>query len=435
MANSLPIEIQAEIIKHLPIKSLIRCTLLSKLFSSIIKSSSFVTEHSVRHNQQHYLIAHLKKIISSLTLRIELITSPDTTVYARSKLYVSIIDNDTFPQNKSPITVPEFIKRFEPGQSYGFCSSQGLLCLFEDAVVEKKCIIWNPSIRRCIVIPIPDASATVVGFGVCPDSSDIKLVKIREYDNSATSNSVNWEAEVYTVSSGIWKTVRSDKPHESVSLNSDQVAINGIIYFSANDYSSRMNGYPKNLIITFDLTSDKIGEVQLPDSLALVSGVLYLSRRMESLAVIHDYEEGEQRVCDVWMMKHGVRNSYEKLFTFRAPKDSDDRVLGFRKNGDPILLRSGPSKGDKIEVYNPSSEQFTDLEVFGSGDCIEAVIVDSLAETLHLIDLSNTILINDDNKVDVDNEKDAANDNDDHDDDDDDATTAASVLMDMFQAK
>ncbi|XP_071734245.1 putative F-box protein At1g30920 [Rutidosis leptorrhynchoides] len=374
MADNIPIEIQVEIIKHLPVKSLIRCTLLSKLFNSIIKSSSFVTEHSFRHNHQHHLLARYETVSDDNELQ---------------QNHVSIIDNDNFPKNKCPITVPETFKGYESGQSW-------------------------------VLIP------KVVGFGVCNGSSDPKLVRIGRYGNRFTSNSVNWDAEIYTASSGVWRTVPSDKPRKSVTLENVHETINGIIYWLARDYSSETgNELDKQMIITFDLTSEKIGEVYLPNSLAHPFTDLYLSKRMESLAVISDYyEEGNQQVCDVWIMKHAVLNSFEKIYTFKAPKGSSDRVIGFRKNGEPILLRLAPSKGDRFEVYNPSSHQFSDLEVSGNHDIVEVVTVSSFKETLLLIDQPNTILINDDTKVDV-----ADNDGNDN----DDAATAASVLMDMHR--
>ncbi|XP_071734221.1 F-box/kelch-repeat protein At3g23880-like [Rutidosis leptorrhynchoides] len=167
--DTIPIEIQVEIVKHLPIKSLIRSTLLSKLFNAIIKSSSFITKHSVRHNQHHYLLAR---------------------------------DNDNFHQNKL-LSVPETVHQILE-QSYLLTSYHRLLCLA--TCKDQSYRIWNPLIQRCIVILIPDGKLWTVGFGVCPDSFDPKLVKIKRYGNSDTSYSVNWDAEVYSVSSGVWRT-------------------------------------------------------------------------------------------------------------------------------------------------------------------------------------------------------------------------------------
>ncbi|XP_071712851.1 putative F-box protein At1g50870 [Rutidosis leptorrhynchoides] len=389
--DDIPIEIQVEIIKHLPIKSLIQCTLLSKLFNAIIKSPSFIIKHSVCYKQQHHLFVQYDVNMNG--------------EYRQKYVLIIDNDNDNFPQNKL-LTVPETIHQILE-HSYVLTSSHGLLCLAD--CDEQSYCIWNLVIHRCIVIPIPDGLLWAVSLGVCPDSIELKLVKIKRFVNSVTSNSVNWEAEVYSFSSGVWRTIPSDKPRKSAVLTPDQVLINGIIYFQGFD---NMNGRHRSLIITFDLKSEKFGEVCLPDNLTYSSGLLTPCKRMESFALLNRYSEGNQCVYDFWIMKHDVPNSYEKLFSFKAPNGSSDKLLGFRKNGDPILLRSTPSEGDIIEVYNSSSKQFN--EVFRSGGSMEAVTVtvDSFMETLFLIDQPNTILINVD--------EDDHDDDDDYDDDDDD---------------
>ncbi|XP_071740459.1 putative F-box protein At1g47790 [Rutidosis leptorrhynchoides] len=182
ISGNIPIDIQVEIIKHLPIKSLIRCTLLSKLHNGIIKSPSFITEHSVRQNQQHHLLAWYE--------------THEIGTRNESQNYVSIIDNDIFPQNYSRITTPDILNQIYLERDY--VESSGLLCFTvgsRSVTNVNKCYIWNPSIRRCITIPIPNGFGCVVGFGVCPKSNDPKLVKIRA---SATCISANWDAEIYS---------------------------------------------------------------------------------------------------------------------------------------------------------------------------------------------------------------------------------------------
>ncbi|XP_071734222.1 F-box protein At5g18160-like [Rutidosis leptorrhynchoides] len=211
--DNIPIELQVEIIKHLPIKSLIRCTLLSKLFNALIKSPSFIIKHSVRCKQQHHLFVQYDVSMNG--------------EYRQKYVLIIDNDNDNFPQNKL-LTVPETVHQILE-HSYVLTSSHGLLCLAD--CDEQRYCIWNPVIQRCIVIPIPDGLGWVVGLGVCPDSIDPKIVKIKRCVNSVTSTFVNWDAEVYSVSSGVWRTISSDKPRKSTFLTPDQVLINGIIYF------------------------------------------------------------------------------------------------------------------------------------------------------------------------------------------------------------
>ncbi|GJT49627.1 putative pentatricopeptide repeat-containing protein [Tanacetum coccineum] len=95
-------------------------------------------------------------------------------------------------------------------------------------------VIWNPTLRKSvgIVIPIPKAGYIVVGFGVCPDTSDPKLVKI-DYDKISSM----WVVEVF---------------------------VDGVIYFRAYDDILLDGGVRSNFVISFDLKSEKFGEVCLP---------------------------------------------------------------------------------------------------------------------------------------------------------------------------
>nr|GFA46485.1 putative F-box protein At1g32420 [Tanacetum cinerariifolium] len=58
-------------------------------------------------------------------------------------------------------------------------------------------ILWNPFIRKSVGIPVPYVYGspygyTLVGFGVCPDANDPKLVKI----NVIKTPSISWEVQM-----------------------------------------------------------------------------------------------------------------------------------------------------------------------------------------------------------------------------------------------
>ncbi|GJZ94966.1 retrotransposon gag domain, retroviral aspartyl protease [Tanacetum coccineum] len=73
--------------------------------------------------------------------------------------YVSFVDDGTFPQQKLFLNVPIYVET-------------------------KMAVIWNPSIRKSANVVVPNvldygsAYRTIVGFGICPDTNDTKLVKI-----------------------------------------------------------------------------------------------------------------------------------------------------------------------------------------------------------------------------------------------------------------
>ncbi|GJZ12221.1 hypothetical protein Tco_0547451 [Tanacetum coccineum] len=82
--------------------------------------------------------------------------------------------------------------------------------------------LWNPAIKKSVGIVIPN-EYTAIGFGVCPETSDPKVVKI----NTIDLLTVHWEVEVYSLSSRVWKSVSNGPAFKSCDLMLDQVTIDG----------------------------------------------------------------------------------------------------------------------------------------------------------------------------------------------------------------
>ncbi|GJT36961.1 hypothetical protein Tco_0936826 [Tanacetum coccineum] len=103
-----------------------------------------------------------------------------------NKLHGYVVDDDDgiFPQHKFSLTLPV-------DRPILIGLSQGLLCFYSQHVNPngfgsiKTVVIWNPAINKTVAIDVPDVLdalpynyITVFGFGVCPHTSDPKLVKI-----------------------------------------------------------------------------------------------------------------------------------------------------------------------------------------------------------------------------------------------------------------
>ena len=92
----------------------------------------------------------------------------------------------------------------------------GLLCFYDkrlDLEVETMMAdIWNPTVRKSVGIVVPNVfhfpkGLTFIGFRVCPNTSDPKLVKI----NTFGFRTVDLEVDVFNLSTRVWKAV-SDIP-------------------------------------------------------------------------------------------------------------------------------------------------------------------------------------------------------------------------------
>ncbi|KAM0016961.1 putative F-box domain-containing protein [Helianthus debilis subsp. tardiflorus] len=332
MSDNVPFELQVEIIKRVPIKSLLQFRSVSKQWKSLIDSSEFITHHTLKQSQLHHLLVRYTK---------------------RSEIkYISIVDDDSFPRHKFSPTVSPTAKLLTHPRM--IASSHGLVCLCGFAYDLKKhlIVLWNPSIRKSVEIELPN-KLNALGFGVCPKTMDPKIVRITRRTN----------AQVYTLSSGAWRRVSMNlRVPPGFTFCSYQVVIDGIIYWITCNTSGSCDK-----LISFDLTNEEFGVIELQDSIEDPEH-LCISKRKESLVVLN-YDKSDV-ACVVWMMtKNGDPKSLlTKLFTvsFNAFHDSVyHRIVGFRKNGEPIIERlcsgDGGFRVTTLEVYEPCVENSNDL--------------------------------------------------------------------------
>ncbi|GJX30066.1 retrovirus-related pol polyprotein from transposon TNT 1-94 [Tanacetum coccineum] len=122
-------------------------------------------------------------------------------------------------------------------------------------------VFWNPTVTKSVGIDIPNVldthGSTYIGFGVWPNTSDIKLVRINCIDGDGRST-VDWEAKVFTLSTRVWKSVSNILlAVKTYCLTYGHVSIGGFIYSKA--YDSMALGYHRmsNLIVSFDLKNDE----------------------------------------------------------------------------------------------------------------------------------------------------------------------------------
>nr|GEV60258.1 hypothetical protein [Tanacetum cinerariifolium] len=311
--------------------------------------------------------------------------------------YVSIIDNDAFPQHMSPITVPLSVKTLQRVRILG--SSYGVICFHgyhEDYpnIDSEMVVFWNPSIRKSVSVllePQVRHRFSRVGFGVCPETRDPKLVKIDDVGGIL-------EVQVYTLSTRAWKKVSLKPPYRPCGLmyQGEGVCVEGFIYWPARDDMLPRLGNVSNSIVSFDLSNDEFGKVYLPSSLQR-SERLMLSKLNECLIVFEyfDIYGQELNYQEVWMMKDdGVTPSFTKMFHIESIFSKYSDVLELRKNGEAIIVttRYANNEVDPIlQVYDPCSGRVADIELPWSGhenfkNTFSQLSISSYMETLLLLD-------------------------------------------------
>nr|XP_043632991.1 F-box protein At3g07870-like [Erigeron canadensis] len=362
MSDNLPIEMQMEIIQRIPdIKLVAHYRFVSKAWKSVIDSNEFVAAHALRHQANDRLLIRTRD-------------RRDGKVK-----YVSIVDDDTFPNQKVSVFVPDSVNKFSH-DSIIVGSCHGLFCLYDDKT--STAAIWNPAIRKIIDVAVPNMIRekyyrTFVGFGLCPDNLEPKLVKITYVSDWSKLEDVNTstQVEVFTLSSGgIWRSPLSGNvPHKSMRFGCTQAVVDGFIYWDAMDRIN-MDDRTRNtkLIMSFNLTTEEFTKVNLPKSLALDPYAdLYVSNLRDSLAVLKFDMYAQRDFCNVWMMTgHGCTRSFNWLYCIYVPATLIRTTLGFRKNGAPIIELENVSDDffnieNELSIYDPESKSITHIGIHG----------------------------------------------------------------------
>ncbi|KAK1432460.1 hypothetical protein QVD17_09357 [Tagetes erecta] len=383
MFDNLPLEIQLQIIKKLPIKSLLHFRSISKTCKSQIDTSAFISHYTTSqtqtHLQKHTLVAYQEPGDINPTY----ISFPD--------------DDETFTQHKHFPTVPLLVNMLKDSVVIG--TSHGLVCLYGFYSKTSMVVLWNLSIRKAVPIVVPNVGCgmygTVVGFGVCRVTNDPKIVKItyieRESDLERIS-CVPWQVEVFTLSTRVWRRLcNNNLPRKTIKFDWGRVGVvaDGFVYWLVVDrimmdreYSSR------NLVISFDVTTEEFREVNLPDSLANEYYYsLSTSKLRESLVVLQHGVDVDNRVISVWMMEDDVAKSFIKVFSVSVGTPVEAYLRGFRKSGEPILqVCENNLPIYKLIVYDPYSKQVDYLGISGVA-C--TFFVYPYVETLLLLDQPN----------------------------------------------
>ncbi|MFS8015868.1 hypothetical protein Hanom_Chr15g01361791 [Helianthus anomalus] len=103
-------------------------------------------------------------------------------------------------------------------------SCHGLVCFYcysTRSSTRKAAVIWNISLRKTVTVAVPtsDIYPTTLGFGVCCETSDPKIVNIRYNDMWSQDNvtCIPSQVEVFTLSTGVWRSpYSSNLPRKSI---------------------------------------------------------------------------------------------------------------------------------------------------------------------------------------------------------------------------
>ncbi|KAK9071037.1 hypothetical protein SSX86_009608 [Deinandra increscens subsp. villosa] len=390
LLEEIPLELQVEIIKRLPVKCLIRFRSVSKAWKALIDSSDFIAHYSAQKTLKPHLVV--------------------SEVHFDLDWYVSFADDDTFPERKVTPDYPRLLNWLK--NCYILGCSHGLLFLYGDyrmgrgghKSVTTMAVLWNPAIRKTVGVIVSNLGnrmyLTNVGFGVCRETGDPKIVKVayvgREIESEGEMDSIScfpWQVEVFALSTGAWRSPYGNLPRKSVRFYRHHETVDGFIYWLVTDKITIDGKYKSyNLIISFDLTTEEFKEVYLPECLAFRAHddhYTYISVLSNSLVVLECEKNVNDPVVVIWKMEGDV---FTKLFSVNR-NSRDASIIGFRKTGAPIIeFFIEEDDWRHLVVYEPISK---DVGKFWSHHSSSHVSVYPYIETLLLLDQPDLMVYND----------------------------------------
>ncbi|XP_074277229.1 F-box protein CPR1-like [Silene latifolia] len=334
MWDNLPTEISTDILHRLPVKTLIKCTTLSKSFLSLITSRDFISDHIPQHTNSHLLLRYFTQ--------------------NNQEKYHFEPDNDTFSGFQNQGLLVPFLNYPNEWFTVAGCVN-GVLCLVNDYRTEGTLIIlWNPSIRKFVHVPRPifvfekyGGYESACGFGFDSISDDYKVVRVVDLGPEFQATQI----EVYSLKSGCWRVIGVG-PCYSIKLvycgGYTSCFLNGSVHWVGSRFVSPND---ENVILKFDMSTECFEIIQLPrilqETKAKFSRILdlFIHECNGMLTLIKwNYNDAIQ-TCSIWLMKeYGVVKSWTKTFDLDIgnlrPREMP-KAFGFRKYGEVIMVNFG----------------------------------------------------------------------------------------------
>lgn len=368
-SKDLPIDIQAEILSRLPVKSLVRFTCVCKSWYSLIKNPHFISTHLNRsisnsrnnNNNNGYLLVSPCKFKPSRDKYFSVVISPDNFVELE-KLELPICTRN---MNVSIVN-----------------SCNGVICLTEwyPNAFGHVLYVWNLSIRVFKALPFPQRSdhfivyKRVVGFGYDNLANDYKVVRILYFKRDRSP-----EVEVHSLSTDSWRRIRESVDFIAHGSSAAVPFVNGAVHWMGQPYMLGNLGkfmFPVNeFVMAFDMGDEVFRKIGLPQNCRGADSCLMEFKELLSVYVpfrsaVHTFEG-----CYIWVMgEYGVPESWSKQYAISVSAPMKIRPLGFAKNGKLMFDKDE----EELVSLDLESLQVRDLGFHAGSYAVDASYMESL---------------------------------------------------------
>ncbi|CAH9094757.1 unnamed protein product [Cuscuta epithymum] len=292
-APFLPIEIISDILKRLPVKSLIRFQSVCNLWKNLIKSPSFIASH-LDHSGREYpsFISRCGHTVSGISFH-------------------SFLDRDMQLRRVQNHTLFYSIKY---PRIVGSCN--GLLCVQDKTPGSfmSPLYLCNPAISEVIQVPRSRPSMDLcylssVGFAFSPTINDYKIVipYVKQSD-------MEFGFEAYSVTTNSWKNIGMGS-FKGIRHCTDGITLNGSMFWIASQRGLAIHEREYNVILSLDLAMDELRLILLPPSSS--KDIPILTVYENRLAAFQTSLTINPRNCliELWVIEEGIGSSWSKILS------------------------------------------------------------------------------------------------------------------------
>ncbi|XP_075511119.1 F-box protein At3g07870-like [Primulina tabacum] len=352
----LPGHIIIDIFSRLPLKCILRCRGVCKMFLDLLKDPYFIQLHLFRSSTLTTYLFYYENWGYRAVLRF--------LTFNHDEVGMSSCSSDDHFFNTKHIAcqfeVP-YGSHLERLDFVGSCN--GLLCLYVDSPPMPWYAICNPIYREITMVPSLVVSASLYtyannsGFGYCQKIKKYKVISfmyLTSMDPVTSAESKRMVANIHTLGTDSWRRVENAPRPKHKSFDP---LLNGVFHWITDSYK------PCELVSSFDLATETFKFVPPPAHFSpqYVTKISWINIGVlkDCLCICYIYENAD---FEVWLMReYGVKESWTRHVCvdtkFYVVEDMQ-RPLKFLNNGDLWFL----STAETLVSFSPAKKTFREVK-------------------------------------------------------------------------